>query len=263
VIEDAKVDGPHGPVPVRLYRADDAQAALVWMHGGAFAFGDLDMPEADWVARELAGRGIAVCSVDYRLATDGVHYPVPADDALAAWQWASGAERPLGFERVHFGGASAGACLAAGVTKRARDAGDAMPASLVLVYPLVHCVVPEPSPDIQAALDNPPPNTFVFDPETIRLIMANYLGDQEVQTDPHAFAANGDHAGMPPTLIINAEADTLRASGEEFASDLAAAGIDVVVTTEPGTAHGFINEPSRESAQRSIQRIADWVVQTL
>ena len=28
-------------------------AGLLWLHGGAFMVGDLDMPEADWVAREI------------------------------------------------------------------------------------------------------------------------------------------------------------------------------------------------------------------
>jgi acetyl esterase/lipase len=46
--------GPHGPVPVRVYLPDRAGNAprLLWMHGGAFIGGGLDMPEADWVARE-------------------------------------------------------------------------------------------------------------------------------------------------------------------------------------------------------------------
>jgi len=52
------IPGPHGPVPVRICTPDWADDApcLVWMHGGAFIGDDLDMPEADWVARELAFR---------------------------------------------------------------------------------------------------------------------------------------------------------------------------------------------------------------
>ncbi len=46
-------------------------ARLVWAHGGGFVAGDLDMPEADWVARTLAARGVTVVSIDYRLAGDG------------------------------------------------------------------------------------------------------------------------------------------------------------------------------------------------
>jgi len=74
--------GSHGPV--RIYTPDRAgnTPGLVWMHGGAFIAGDLDMPEADCVARELASRAeTAVIRVDYRLCAGGVTYPVPH----AAW----------------------------------------------------------------------------------------------------------------------------------------------------------------------------------
>src|ERR1700684_1038698 len=84
---------PHSAVPVRVYDAGDpgdgGRPCLVWMHGGAFIAGNLDMPEADWTARELAIRaGAVVVSVDYRLCNDGVHYPVPHDDVVAAARWA-------------------------------------------------------------------------------------------------------------------------------------------------------------------------------
>ena len=57
-------------------------------HGGGFLGGDLDMREADWTAREVCVRaGAVVVSVDYRLAVDGVSYPVPHDDTVAAISW--------------------------------------------------------------------------------------------------------------------------------------------------------------------------------
>ena len=57
-IVDTVAPGPHGDVPVRVYRATDEtpQRGFVWAHGGAFMFGDLEMPEADVVAREVATR---------------------------------------------------------------------------------------------------------------------------------------------------------------------------------------------------------------
>jgi acetyl esterase len=42
------------------------------MHGGTFSGGDLDMPEADILSRELCALALAVVvSVDYRLAVVG------------------------------------------------------------------------------------------------------------------------------------------------------------------------------------------------
>ena len=86
-------------------------------------FGDLEMPEADVVAREVAERADAVVvSVDYRLCNGGVHFPVPHDDVHAAFVWAAGNTEllPSGAPWA-IGGASAGGNLAAGVAQRLRD----------------------------------------------------------------------------------------------------------------------------------------------
>ncbi|MGR0219052.1 alpha/beta hydrolase [Agromyces sp. ZXT2-6] len=109
---------------VRVYPADAAAerptAALAWAHGGGFAGGDLDMPEADWVARAFAARGVTVVSIDYRLAGDGCRYPAPSDDVLAAWRWTVANADRLGVDpaRLLIGGASAGANLVTGAVLR-------------------------------------------------------------------------------------------------------------------------------------------------
>ena len=93
--------GPHGPVPVRIYtpRRRTERPCLVWAHGGAFRVGDLDMREADWTAREVCARaGAVVVSVDYRLAVDGVSYPVPHDDIVAAIAWVRDNAAALGID---------------------------------------------------------------------------------------------------------------------------------------------------------------------
>ncbi|HEU4757015.1 MAG TPA: alpha/beta hydrolase fold domain-containing protein [Agromyces sp.] len=110
---------------VRVYPADVATArptaGLVWAHGGGFAAGDLDMPEADWVARAFAGRGLTVVSIDYRLVGDGSgRYPAGSDDVLAAWRWTFTHADDLDVDpaRVLIGGASAGANLVTGAVLR-------------------------------------------------------------------------------------------------------------------------------------------------
>ncbi|MDQ7810963.1 alpha/beta hydrolase fold domain-containing protein [Amycolatopsis sp. A133] len=100
---DVQVPGPRGP--------DDGSPCLVWLHGGAFRMGDLDMREADRVAREPAHRaGIVVMSVGYRLVVG----------------------------RIGAGGTSAGGNLSAGATLRLRDDDGWLPAALALVYPVLH-----------------------------------------------------------------------------------------------------------------------------
>jgi hypothetical protein len=55
-IEVVEISGPHGGIPVRLYGRREAATALLWLHGGGFLAGDLDMPAAHVVATELAAR---------------------------------------------------------------------------------------------------------------------------------------------------------------------------------------------------------------
>ena len=58
----------------------------------------------------------------------------------------------------------------------------------------------------------------------------------------YAFPAlSSDLSGFPRTLIVNDEYDTLRASGEAFGEQLAAAGVDVRVVLVPGVLHGHLN----------------------
>lgn len=252
---DRLVDGPHGPVPVRVYR--DAAAAtghaLVWVHGGAFIGGTLDMPETNWVSRELAARGIPVVAVDYAKCLGDVHYPVPSDDVLAAWRQVKDAAASLvgvPAESLALGGASAGATLTSGVVTRLRDAGEPLPAGLVLVYPLLH-------PNGPAASSEPDP----LSPHG--QLSLNYAGSTAALTDPQVFAGVGDGHGFPRTLIVTCEFDELRPSGEAFAATLAAAGVEVVLHHEPGARHGHIDEPSDPTAAPTIAAIADWLARDI
>ena len=271
-----------GDVPnARLYApAGAATHALVWVHGGAFAWGDLDMPEADWVARWFAERGYEVLSVDYRLAPEpdlaarqigpgGHPFPAAHRDVVAAFDWMVEHARGLGIKDVVLGGASAGGNLSAGAAVALRDraasgtAGTtgtaATPAALFLAYPLVHAVMPTPSPEAEAAMDGVDPERR-FPPESIRLINLNYVaGDESLLTDPRAFAGEGDVAGLPPTIIVNSESDDLRPSGERFAAQLADAGVEVACSFEPGTFHGHLNEPDLPHAGRTLSTVHHWL----
>jgi acetyl esterase len=258
---DITIPGRHGPVLARLYRRGDepAEAALMWVHGGGFVSGDLDMPEAHWVAWEIAARGFPVVSVDYRKCENGLHYPIPSDDILDAWLWVHGHAEELGITRgrLHLGGASAGADLVAGVTKRLRDDPGPLPISLLLAYPIVHKELPPASPELTATLAEAGP--MVFTSEIVRGMNLNWVGDEALFDDPYAFPANGDVSRQPAIFILNSEADSLRASGEAYAAQLDASGVSVQLVYEPGTVHGHLNNPSTPEATRSIARMAQWM----
>ena len=260
-VEQLEFEGPHGAIPARAYRGpSEPQAGLVWVHGGAFVAGSLDMPESHWFGLELASRGISVLAIDYRKALNGVHHPVPSDDVLAGWLVAANEPWLWGpaTDRLFLGGASAGANLATGVTVRLRAGEGPMPRGLVLVYPVLHAVVPPPSREAARAVRALHADAR-FDDDFMLAINKNYLGSGGDFADQVAFPANADAEGMPPALIINAEADDLRPSGEAYGAQLVDAGVDVSTLFEPGTSHGYLDLPGNPGALRSIERIVGWL----
>ncbi|TXN29495.1 alpha/beta hydrolase [Lacisediminihabitans profunda] len=257
-IRDVSIPTRHGDIPARLYRPEGMpKGGLVWAHGGSFIGGNLDMPEAHWVSLAVASRGFAVLSVEYTKALHGVHFPAPSIDLLEAWNWAVD-NLGVSLASLHLGGASAGANLAAGVGVRLRDGQGKLPASLVLVYPQVHTVLPEGSAAARAAAETVPAE-HRFPQTMVSAIAANYLGSEQDPTNPYAYAGSAELAGMPPMFILNSERDEHRYSGEEFARQAMDAGVWINVVYEPGSTHGHLDRPHTLEAQRSIARMAHWL----
>jgi xylan 1,4-beta-xylosidase len=229
------------------------------MHGGGFMHGDLDVPEADHVARGLVARaGAVVVSVDYRLAAEGgVSFPAPHEDCMAAFSWtaAHAAELGIDADRLAVGGGSAGGNLAAGVALHLRHAG-APPWQALLAYPIVHPVLPPASPELARCLSQIPPAVRLTS-EPCREMVKIFLGGEIEDATPYAFAGLADDlTGYPPTYIENSEFDDLRASGEAFAEALAEAGVDVECVSAAGVTHGHLNAAGSPLTRASLDRFA-------
>lgn len=244
-------------VPVRVYTPAAAPwAELVWAHGGSFVRGTLDWPEADWVARSFAASGIRVHSVDYVLASETVHAPAPGNDVAAVLaEVTAGSELP-----VVVGGASAGAHLAVlaalAQADRAATGDGRAAAALILEYPTLHRV--QRADPVISAATAALPEARRFDADRIAAMYASYLGSPDPAAAAPAVAGElpADRLRLlPPTVIVNADADDLRASGEQFAEQLASAGVRVVSHVQPGTVHGYLNRPE-ESAQARLDATA-------
>jgi acetyl esterase len=253
-------------VSLRWYAASSHAApyppTLLWLHGGGFFRGDLDLPEAHAVAQALACRGVTVATTSYRLAPvpgsgwvarpgrPRGAFPLALDDVVAAYDEA----RALSPGNVLLGGASAGACLAAAATLRALGEGS-RPLGTVLAYGFFHAVHP---PTRDARQRSRQHRRLTHATWALNVMNRNYAGSPDALGHRLAFPGGHDLAGFPRTLIINAEYDNMRASGDLFASELRAADVDVQHHVLPGTTHAFLNRPGLPPFETATSMIAAW-----
>jgi acetyl esterase len=255
ISEDA-APGPHGLVPLRVYRPSGPVSGrgLVWAHGGGFASGDLDMGEAHIVSAELASRsGAVVISVGYRLAVGGVRHPVPVDDVHAAALWAldGGASAAL----FSIGGASAGAALALATAQRLVAAGDERLTGLLLAYPFAH--FPNPALDSEVTSELAIlPSSLRFPAANIEWMVQNYTGSLcDVSAD--AMPGGGRMTGLPPASIVVSEYDDLRSSAELLERQFTAAQVPVTSYLAKGMPHGHLNRsPVFAEVEHSLEFFA-------
>ncbi|QLQ17020.1 MAG: alpha/beta hydrolase fold domain-containing protein [Micropruina sp.] len=267
-VTDEVIDGPHGPVPLRRYRLSEGSrpvAPFVWAHGGGFSVGDLEMPESHAFAAAIARSGREVVAVDYRLvpftksvllARDrplpGVRHPVPMDDVATALEHvAAGATDG----RAVLGEPARAPALGAAASLRAVREGLVAPDRLVFVYGLFHPRLPPASADVRAKTRG----RFVFTPAMISRVSHNYAGSLAKLADPYAFAGGHDLAGLPPTLLVDAEHDSLRASGEAFGAELARAGVSVRRFVVARSSHAFLNRPLSLDFAVGVRTITAWL----
>ena len=238
-----------------------APAAFIWAHGGGFAGGSIDMPESDTVARELAFLyGVLVIAVDYSLANgNSVVYPIPHQQVAGIIRWAQEGHGELGFDpaRLAVGGASAGANLAFASILELRSLGEALPAGLVLAYPLLHRTLitsPELEGELQSALGPTRMSQGIVD-----IMFGTYIANADA---PFGSLEGNDLAGFPRTLTVVSEYDDLRPSGEAFHAQALAEGVDSSLYVARGMPHGHLDR-TREVTEvgRTVRAIAGFLYQ--
>ncbi|TAL64442.1 MAG: alpha/beta hydrolase [Burkholderiaceae bacterium] len=239
MLSNLQAQGPHGAIPLRLYRpAGMPEAALlpvlVYFHGGGFVIGDLDTH--DVLCRELAnGAGCAVVSVDYRLAPEHP-FPGAVDDCLAATRWVArnAAQLQLDATRLAVGGDSAGGNLAAVVSLQARDAGDLPIAFQLLIYPATDARCGAPSHQTNG-------QGYLLTTESMAYYMGHYLPNAQDKLNERASPLLHQDVGrLPPALVLTAGYDPLRDEGLQYAQRLSEAGNRVTYVCFERQIHGFI-----------------------
>ena len=250
-VSEHQAPGPHGDVRVRLYRpeSDTPVPVLLYIHGGGWTMGSID-GGVDYLVRDIVRTiGIAVASVDYRLAPEH-KFPIPVEDSQAALAWLRDNASDLGLDlsRIAIGGDSAGANISAAITHL--DRGNATPlAAQVLLFPATEYAIYRPSWMENA---NAPLLTTA---DTI-WFWGQYLRTEADRTDPRATPANADSfADLPPALVVVAGHDPLRADGLHYAALLDSAGTPLEIARFEGSFDGVIVMPALAAYSRGLDTI--------
>lgn len=256
-VEDHHIDGPGGPIPVRVYWPDGvAESAslpvTMYFHGGGFAVGDLDTH--DGTAREHAvAAQTLVVSVDYRLAPEHP-YPAAVEDVWAATRWVADNAGRFGADasRLAVAGDSAGGTLSAVVAQLARDSGGPHLAFQLLWYPSTMWDTSLPS--FAENADAP-----VLDNAAIAAFTRWYAGHLDLSDPPATLAPGraGDLSGLAPAYVAVAGHDPLRDDGARYAELLAAAGVTVELHNADTLVHGYLGyagvvPAATEATQRGL-----------
>ena len=245
-IENRKIPGPAGEMPIRIYTPAGAAAGtlpcLVYYHGGGWVIGDLETHEG--ACRLLAnGSGCRVVSVDYRLAPEHM-FPAGPEDCYAAVKWVSANAAQLGIDpsRIAVGGDSAGGNLSAVVCQMARDRGGPAIAFQLLIYPATDMALQTPARKENAV-------GYFLEEKTMNYFYDLYVPKGTDENNPYLSPLRAKNfAGLPAAYVITAQYDVLRDEGRIYAEKLQAAGVKVKLVNYDGLIHGIFTMSGAISA---------------
>jgi acetyl esterase len=235
-IENGSLPGAGGALPFRMYTSAsigaEPPACIVYFHGGAWIFGNLDTH--DCMCRMLANAsGCRVISIDYRLAPEH-KFPAGVEDAFAATKWVAAKASDIGVDpaRIVVAGDSAGGNLAAVVCQQAKTEGPK------IALQVLFCPVVDIGAETQSRLDFA--EGYFLERPLMMWAGGHYLPFGVDLKDPRLSPLRAtDLSGLPPTHIHTAGYDPLRDEAKDYADALERAGVKVRYTCHEHMIHHF------------------------
>ncbi len=246
-----EIDGPGGPIPLRIIAPDNPRGVYFHIHGGGWTWGTADEQDP-WLDRLADRCGLAVVSVEYRLAPE---HPFPAapDDCEAAALWLlREAESRFGTSRLFIGGESAGAHLSALTLLRLRDKHGLRPFRGANLF--AGCYDISMTPSVANWGDEP----LILNTPGVRVFAQNFCGPDLDRRDPAVSPLYADLGGLPPALFSVGTRDLLLDDTLFMASRWVAAGNKADLAVWPGGCHVFIRFDSAMSEQ-ALSRIDGFI----
>lgn len=252
---DLSIALPGRTLRARLYRPSGRQPALlVYFHGGGWATGDIDT-HGTLCALLAADAGMAVISVDYRLAPE-YPFPAPIEDARDALLWCAEQRIRLGLSarRLAVGGDSAGAYLAAQAASLSASRVPGLVDVQWLVYPAIRPYFDTPSYAAYA-------DSIGLTRDEMDFYWSKFLGQAEGPApcagDIHADLMAAPPPRVPPrTVMVVAQYDPLHDEGVDYARFVERHGGTARLIEAAGMTHSFARLQPFVPAGRRIMREA-------
>ncbi|WP_414475779.1 alpha/beta hydrolase [Microvirga sp. M2] len=249
--EVIEIAGPAGPLPLRIIAPENPRGLYFHVHGGGWTWGTADEQDP-WLDRLADRCGLAVVSVDYRLAPENP-YPAGPDDCEAAALWViREAESRFGTSRLFIGGESAGAHLSAVTLLRLRDRHGLTPFRGANLFAGCYDLTLTPS------VRHWGPERLILNTNDIRVFADNFCGRMSDRANPDVSPLYADLKGLAPALFSVGTKDMLLDDTLFMASRWAAAGNRADLALWPGGCHVFIRFDSALSEQ-ALSRIDAFV----
>ncbi|WP_424187039.1 alpha/beta hydrolase [Actinokineospora sp. G85] len=232
--------GPSGLVGYSVFRPARTPGplpAVVYVHGGRWMLGDT-RTHAHLVRELVLASGAAFLVPEYT-RTPEARFPVAIEECYSLLTWA--ATGPAGLDldgaRLAVAGDCAGATIATALTMLVKRRGGPRVRAQVLYYPLC-------DPRCASRSHSRFADGYLLTSEQTTWYWREYAERPADLAEPTAaplLASLDQLAGLPPALVVTAEADVVRDEGEQYARRLRAAGVPVTATRYLGTTHDFVS----------------------
>jgi len=233
-------------IPLRIIAPDHPRGVYLHIHGGGWVLGGADMQDP-MLERIADNTGLAVVSVEYRLAPEHT-YPAGPDDCESAALWlARNAKAEFGSDALTIGGESAGGHLSAVTLLRMRDRhGYTGFRAANLAYGNYDSSM---TPSQMLA----PDRGILVGKLSIRKFCEAYLPKGVDPRNPDVSALYADLKGMPRAIFTVGTIDPLLDDTLFMYSRWIAAGNEAELAIYPGAPHAFNSFPLPQGAEANAR----------